>query len=232
MGISSLVDSALEIYPLSHGHGQRPFAFTSSFSAELRLSTILLALFLCVTALVGATIVKSHRGESNALNPAKPLTADTGPNRSHGQKSLLFIRARFPDDPNGALPTDSQLNNNAAFANRDFLAYSYGQFSLTWNVGPVVTLPCTTSAYQLVSGKTSAVLSHARLLALAEGYDSSQYDVCIVYIPRFYGIFTVSWPTGKTRSGWNQPIFSPIHTVLRGSSRVSICAWPIELMGG
>jgi len=114
------------------------------------------------------------------------------------------MRARFPDDPGGALPSDVTLNTNATAANSDFRAYSYNQFSLTWNVGPVVTLPHPTSYYQGLSGRTTAVLADARALALAQGYNYSQYDLNIVYIPRFYGVFT-SYLTSDGDWFWLEP---------------------------
>src|SRR5213075_1560156 len=62
---------------------------------------------------------------------------DTAADHSHGQKSVLFIRARFPDDLGGALPSDAVLSSNSSVADNDFRNYSFGQFAITWNVGPV-----------------------------------------------------------------------------------------------
>src|SRR3982750_3092772 len=65
--------------------------------------------------------------------PAPPVAAF---DHTHGQKSILFIRARFSDDQSGALPSDANLNTVGATAKSDSLAYSYNQFSLTWATGP------------------------------------------------------------------------------------------------
>jgi hypothetical protein len=52
---------------------------------------------------------------SSILAFASPIVA---PDTSHGEKHLLFIRAVFPDDATGSLPTDGQLNANAGNANK------------------------------------------------------------------------------------------------------------------
>jgi hypothetical protein len=164
-----------------------------------------IALIVSILLSVASASIRARTGQNaqptNAIFPGDSLSPL---DHSHGQKSLLFIRARFPDDPGGALPSDATLNANAILANSDFRAYSYNQFSLTWNVGPVVTLPHPTSYYQGISGRTTAVLADARALALAQGYNYSQYDLNIVYIPRFYGIFT-SYLTSDGDWFWLEP---------------------------
>lgn len=122
-------------------------------------------------------------------NNFSTVTKNAPLDRSHGQKSVLFIRARFPDDPAGALPSDATLNSIANIASTDFATYSYNQFSLSWVVGPMITLPQPTSFYGSISGRTTTVLEDARLLAITQGFNPSDYDACIVYIPQFYGIF-------------------------------------------
>jgi hypothetical protein len=84
---------------------------------------------------------------------------------SIGQKKLLFIRANFPDDLGGALPTSVNLNSNANTANADFLIASFGLFSLNWTIGPVVTLPHTTAYYHANPPRTTSVLADAHALA-------------------------------------------------------------------
>ena len=103
---------------------------------------------------------------------------------------MLFIRAHFPDDAGGPLPTDAMENRDASIANSDYQAYSYGQLSLSWNVGPVVMLPHPLDYYRGLSSKTTAVVADAKAVALAQGYDYTQYDFGIVWIPQFYGVFT------------------------------------------
>src|SRR6185436_15603158 len=46
---------------------------------------------------------------NNTLDDARNVTPSS---TTSGQKRLLFIRATFPDDPGGALPTNANLNAN------------------------------------------------------------------------------------------------------------------------
>ena len=117
-------------------------------------------------------------------------TSSSLSDHSHGLKSVLFIRAHFPDDAGAPLPTDVMENRDAAKTNSHYQAYSYGQFSLSWNVGPLVMLPHSLDYYRGLSAKTTAVVADAKAAALAQGYDYTQYDFGIVWIPQFYGVFT------------------------------------------
>jgi hypothetical protein len=124
-----------------------------------------------------------------------------------GQKRLLFIRANFPDDPGGALPTNANLYSNASIANTDFLIASFGLFSLDWTIGPTVMLPHTTAYYNANPPRTTAVLADAHALAATLGYNYTNYDMDIVYIPQFYGVFTSYQGSniGRAAYSWLEP---------------------------
>ena len=126
---------------------------------------------------------------------------------STGQKRLLFIRASFPDDPSGALPTSANLSSNASQANADFLTSAFGLFSLNWTIGPAVMLPHTTAYYNANPPRTTSVLADAHALAAALGYDYTTYDMDIVYIPQFYGVFTSYQGSnvGRIAYSWLEP---------------------------
>ena len=116
---------------------------------SFRVAFVLALIVVVVLCLVPA----AFKARASHVTKTPSVASSTGPlDHSHGQKSLLFIRARFPDDPSGALPSDATLNNISNIAKADFRAYSYNQFSLTWNVGPVVMLPQTISSYRNLPG--------------------------------------------------------------------------------
>ena len=137
----------------------------------------------------------------------KPNLVALVPDAAHGQKRLLFIRATFPDDSAGTLPTDASLNTSGSTANSDFQKYSYNQFSLMWTIGPTVMLPHTTAYYDAHPPRTTSALADAHALAAANGYDYANYDMDIVYIPQFYGVFR-SYPgsnIGREAYSWLEP---------------------------
>src|SRR5712691_8917464 len=82
----------------------------------------------------------------------------SSPDNSHGQKHFLFIRAVFPDHPSDANPSNEELNGNSSLTNRNLQKYSYGTFSITWDLGPSITLPHTTAYYAGLPGPGVSVL--------------------------------------------------------------------------
>lgn len=97
---------------------------------------------------------------------------------TRGRKTLLFIRARFADDPRDYI-TMGEAFNLMEQANQFVVENSYNAVWIISTVTPYVTLPMSKSWYE-ANGYTN-VLGHAHTAAKAAGFDYLDYDLDIVH---------------------------------------------------
>lgn len=97
---------------------------------------------------------------------------------TQGRKTLLFIRARFADDPRDYITTGEAFTLMEQ-VNQFVVENSYNAVWIISTVTPYVTLPMSKSWYE-ANGYTN-VLGHAHAAAKAAGFDYLDYDLDIVH---------------------------------------------------
>lgn len=110
-----------------------------------------------------------------------------------GNRSFLYIRAAFPDDP--VDPQNEQECHDMLKATNDYIVQnSYGRCYLTYAVPPLVILPYPLAWYQRYDddngGGDYVVQNHARQIARNMGYDYNSYHMDAVRWnggPGYYG---------------------------------------------
>jgi autotransporter-associated beta strand protein len=89
--------------------------------------------------------------------------------QTEGAKKILYIRARFANEPPGSEPISlAEAETNQTAAEAFWFENSYGKSTLTTTYTSVVTLPSNGSAY---IGNFMLLLTHARQAALAANSD-------------------------------------------------------------
>jgi len=93
---------------------------------------------------------------------------------TEGAKTVLYIRARFTDQADSDLPSDSTCQNTVAGMSAFFNEMSYGRLSsFTATVTPVVVLTGTAASYGSNDGK---VRTDALAAARAAGFEPNDFD--------------------------------------------------------
>src|SRR5690606_7937579 len=98
---------------------------------------------------------------------------------SHGTKRLLFMRARFPDDPREPV-TEAEAAAVMEVANRYFVESSFNQLSVISTIGPLITLP-QPKMYYAVAGP-GALMDHARNATRSAGVEPDAFDLDMVRV--------------------------------------------------
>ncbi|HTI69838.1 MAG TPA: PKD domain-containing protein, partial [Candidatus Limnocylindria bacterium] len=131
------------------------------------------------------------------------------PTHAQGNKRLLVIRVRFPDQPANFEPaTDADLQVALQRVVNDWAAWSYGKLQAEYVFSPTLTAPKTEAAYA-ASGFAEDLLS-TDILALAQSitvgtnhpYASGQFDfTCQVFSSTLFGTtYCGLAEVGSTRS--------------------------------
>ncbi|MCC7376001.1 MAG: PKD domain-containing protein [Verrucomicrobiales bacterium] len=106
---------------------------------------------------------------------------------SHGNKSLLFMRARFPDDLREPI-SETDAAAVMRLANEFYVANSFKNVSLVGTVGPLITLP-QPKLYYATQGP-GTLLDDARAATRAAGLDPETFDLDMV---RFEAVPGFDW---------------------------------------
>lgn len=119
------------------------------------------------------------RSEANLLGPSRS---------SSGRRSLIFFRARFPDDREDPVSLE-EAEQTLTEVNAMFMRISYSQFSLTWQISSVLHLAKARESYEGPGG-FDRFLEDVRQAGLAAGYDYRDFDLDVVRhsgVPGFQG---------------------------------------------
>jgi PKD domain len=112
--------------------------------------------------------------ESILGGPMTPDTVALNPYTS-GPKTFLFIRVRFADQAESALPTDAQVQTQITGLNDFMRDFSYGQLSsVTGTITPILLLANPTQYY--IDHGDGFILTEARTLATAAGFNYLNYN--------------------------------------------------------
>lgn len=111
--------------------------------------------------------------------PSDPILGTIPSSSTTGQRSILYIRATFPDhriDPQSEAECHDSLRQMADFISQT----SYGRCYFTYAVPPLVVLPYPESWYVKYQADGSAadslIQNQARTIAKSMGYDYLAYD--------------------------------------------------------
>ncbi|MBL9135693.1 MAG: hypothetical protein JNK85_07490, partial [Verrucomicrobiales bacterium] len=96
---------------------------------------------------------------------------------SHGIKTLLFMRARFPDDLREPI-SETEAAAVMRLANEFYVANSFKNVSLVGTVGPLITLPQPKLYYAAQGAGT--LMDDARAATKAAGLDPTTFDLDMV----------------------------------------------------
>jgi hypothetical protein len=135
-----------------------------------------------------------HEGHMAALNNqleeaeggsrARGYISVLNPSQTEGNKSLLFMRVNFPDNPTETISA-VDAGNLITGVNVFMAQNSYGKLSITPTITPLLTLPQPKSWYGSSGSEIlnfARVLSDARTVARAAGFDTSRYDLDCVHL--------------------------------------------------
>lgn len=106
---------------------------------------------------------------------------------SHGIKSLLFMRARFPDDLREPI-SETEAAEVMRLVNDYYVGSSFKNLSLVGTVGPLITLP-QPKLYYATQGP-GALMDDARAATRAAGVDPEGFDLDMV---RFEAVPGFDW---------------------------------------
>lgn len=108
--------------------------------------------------------------------PAHGVVGNIPSSWTTGNRTFLYIRAAFPDNP--VDPQNEQECYNSLKDVNDFVVKnSYGRCYLTYAVAPLVILPYPLAWYTDVAGGDNVLQNHARQIARSQGYDYLSYNM-------------------------------------------------------
>jgi hypothetical protein len=178
LGAAEAVDRAASVpesaafCPISKGRGK--VAHAAEIGGEVR--------YFCHEGHIEALNTELEEAESGSH--ARAYISPLNTSRTEGNKSLLFMRVNFPDDPTETISA-VQAGSLMAGVNVFMAKNSYGKLSIAPTITPLLTLPQSKNWYRS-SGNPGVdfarVVADARMVALAAGFDSSGYDLDCVHL--------------------------------------------------
>ncbi|MEK0447159.1 MAG: hypothetical protein RLZZ399_2480, partial [Verrucomicrobiota bacterium] len=142
------------------------------------------------------TVAMGDGASGGAIKGFYPKMGSTPTDWSRGAKTILVIRAAFPDSPK-AIESEATSYSVMQDCNNFFVENSYGKFSLVPTVTPLVML-----SKPILAGDGGANVEAERL-AREMGYDVDSYDLVVYRYPGAGGFgFYAMKGAWNDRPGW------------------------------
>ncbi len=168
--LASGAPSAAEC-PISQKAGSS--AYAADVGGEVR--------YFCHDGHIEALNTQLEKAEAGGLTRQSAYKVDAA--RTQGEKTLLFIRANFPDDKAETITAEA-ASSLMEKVNAFFELNSYEKLSIRSTVTPLLTLPNNKNWYRASSVEINfgRVMEDARAVAAAAGFNTDKYDLDCVHL--------------------------------------------------
>ncbi|GDY11930.1 hypothetical protein LBMAG53_08080 [Planctomycetota bacterium] len=141
----------------------------------------------------GGHLIAAAEGYAAADSVADGLIAQSS--WTEGPKTLLYIRARFSDQSEASIPSETTCAKTISDMSIFFNTVSYGkQPSITTTVTPIIVLPKTEAEYKAMTSGDMQLMTDARAASKTAGYDTASYQ--------WYGVRYVGGPGSFSGQAW------------------------------